>query len=191
MSARLLLERLNAQGVSVSLDGEDVCLAVEPPQTIEQGLVAEIRALKAEVVAELRRLSQAEREHDDGQQRHGVNLSGDQNTSALGEAKRSQRGMVCRLCRRVDRCYADAEGPVCPSCVEWQVRGCPGFAVLTTADTEAEMRFGACLRCGSPWAMHGRPDADLWARYADLDDVVPATIRFVLARAREIARGSQ
>ena len=103
----------------------------------------------------------------------------------------SQRGMMCRVCHRVDRCYADAEGVVCPACAEWEVRGCPGFAVLTTADVEAERRFGACLRCGSPWSMHGCPEPDGWTRHADLDDVAPAATRFVLARAREIARGTE
>jgi hypothetical protein len=57
MTARALLERLNADGVTVRLDGEDICLLTAPPRTIDSALVAELRAAKAEVVAELRRES--------------------------------------------------------------------------------------------------------------------------------------
>jgi hypothetical protein len=58
MSARALLERLTADGFSVRLDGNDVRLAVEPPRKIDRALIDEIRAAKAEVVEELRRLSE-------------------------------------------------------------------------------------------------------------------------------------
>ena len=57
MMARALLKRLNAEGVTVRLDGEDICLLTAPPRTIDTALVAELRAAKAEVVAELRRES--------------------------------------------------------------------------------------------------------------------------------------
>lgn len=57
MTARALLERLTAEGVSVRLDGEDVCLAIAPPREIDRELIEAIRAAKAEVVKELRRES--------------------------------------------------------------------------------------------------------------------------------------
>ena len=82
--------------------------------------------------------------------------------------------------------YGDDEA----GCAEWSVTGCPGFAALATCDEGAEMRCGACLRCGASWPMHGRPPAHEWTRFAEPDDAMPASTRFVLARAREIARGS-
>jgi len=57
MTARALLERLNADGVTVRLDGDDICLFADPPRTIDAALVAKLRAAKAAVVAELRRES--------------------------------------------------------------------------------------------------------------------------------------
>jgi hypothetical protein len=101
----------------------------------------------------------------------------------------SHRGRMCGRCHREDRCYPDGNGFVCPQCVEWEVRGCPSFTVLASADEQTEAERGACLRCGSPWAMHGRPATDSWTRVADPDDAMPATVRFVVARAREVARG--
>jgi len=57
MSARALLERLTAEGVTVCLDGDNVRLAATPPRLIDVALIDEVRATKAAVVAELQRES--------------------------------------------------------------------------------------------------------------------------------------
>jgi hypothetical protein len=55
MTPRALLERLTAEGVAVRLEGGDICLLPTPPRTIDDALVAELRAAKPEIIAELRR----------------------------------------------------------------------------------------------------------------------------------------
>jgi hypothetical protein len=190
MSARALLERLTAEGVTVRLDGEDICLLTAPPRTIDKALVAELRAAKAEVVAELRRESDVaqnavERGRSDAEPAPVKPIP--PNTSAL-----SQRGVMCGVCLRADRCYSyrrdDGNCYVCPGCSEWRVAGCLAFTVLERADEAAEARYGACLSCGGSIELHGSPDASKWRRVASLDDVEIAAIRYVLASASAIAR---
>jgi hypothetical protein len=145
MTARALLERLTAEGVTVRLDGEDICLLTAPPRTIDKALVAELRAAKAEVVAELRRES-----------------------DVLQYA--AERGL-----------YE----------AEWRVAGCTAFTVLEHADKAAEARCGACLACGASWPMHGSPVPDEWRCVKHPDDVRIVAVRFVLASAAAIARGTE
>jgi hypothetical protein len=100
----------------------------------------------------------------------------------------SGRGIICRVCKKLDRCYTDSEGTVCPGCAEWRGAGCAAFTVLERADEAAEARYCACLSCGGSIELHGSPDASKWRRVTSLDDVEIAAVRYVLASAGAIAR---
>jgi hypothetical protein len=169
VTASALLDDLRRRGATARVlpSGK---LRIAPATAVDEKLLGELRAHRDAIVEELLRRSET-----------WVNR---QPAPTL-----SQRGRMCGQCLRVDRCYPDGEGFVCPQCAEWEVRGCPSFTVLAAADEQTEAARGACLRCGSPWAMHGRPAAVSWTRVTDPDDAMPATVRFVVSRAREVARG--
>jgi hypothetical protein len=57
MSPRALLDRLSREGVSVRLDGSDVCLTAAPSSVIEAATISAVRAMKAELIAELQSAS--------------------------------------------------------------------------------------------------------------------------------------
>lgn len=179
MTARALLQRLTAEGVTVRLDGEDICLVTDPPRTIGKELVSELRSAKAEILAELRRRDPA------------APMPAPAQRKPPEAPTLSQRGVMCGGCLRVDRCYPDVGengGYVCLGCAEWRVAGCAAFTALERADEAAEARYGACLSCGGSIELHGSPDASQWRRVATLDNVEIAAVRYVLASAGAIAR---
>jgi hypothetical protein len=53
MSAGSQLDRLSREGVSVRLDGDDVCLTAASSAVIDAVTISAVRAMKAELVAEL------------------------------------------------------------------------------------------------------------------------------------------
>jgi len=53
MTAEVLLKRLTHAGVSVALDGEELCL--RPGRLLDPQTVAELRARKPEIIAEIRK----------------------------------------------------------------------------------------------------------------------------------------
>lgn len=169
MTASALLDDLRRRGATARVlpTGK---LRIEPATVVDEALLVELRAHRDAIVEELLRRSATW-----ANQRSAPTLS--------------QRGRMCGRCLRVDRCHPDGEGFVCPQCVEWEVSGCPSFTVLAGADEETETARGACLRCGSPWTMHGRPAAGSWTRVANPDDAIPGAVRFVVARAREVLLG--
>jgi hypothetical protein len=73
---------------------------------------------------------------------------------------------------------------------EWRIEGCSRFTVLDGADEAAEARFGACLSCGASIELHGSPTPSEWRQVADLDDVQLVAVRYVIAAAAAIVRGS-
>ena len=179
MTARALLERLTAEGVSVRLDGEDICLLTAPSRTIDTALVAELRAAKAEILAELRRRDPA------------APMPAPVQRIPPEAPTLSQRGVMCGVCLRVDRCYSDVGengGFVCLGCAEWRVAGCSAFTVLERADEAAEAHYGACVSCGGSIELHGSPEASKWRRVVSDDDVEIVAVRYVLASADAIAR---
>jgi hypothetical protein len=115
-------------------------------------LYAAIGTHKAEVIEALR---QRERRH-----------------LAAKSLKLSDRGLMCAVCKKIDRCYSDPAGTsVCSACAELRVLGCACFAVLVGTGESTEARSGACLSCGGSWELHGRPEPRYWHRVSDLDGI--------------------
>jgi len=163
MRAEALLDRLTRGGVSVTLDGDELCL--RPGRLLDPRTVAEVRGHKAELLAELRRRS--------------------------FPAMLSPSGKRCNTCGGSDRAYEDGRGGwTCWRCQEWRIEGCPRFTVRIDTNEVPEATFGACLSCGASIELHGSPAPLEWRRVAGLDDVQLVVIKYILAVATAIVRGS-
>lgn len=148
---------------SASPSTATICL--RPGRLLTPKTIAELREHKPALLAEMRRRS--------------------------APAQLSLDGKRCTICGRIARAYdAGRGGWTCSRCAEWEIEGCVHFTVLDDADDVAEARFGACLSCGASYALHGNPDPASWRRLSNRDDVQFVEVRYVLAAATAIVRGS-
>lgn len=103
----------------------------------------------------------------------------------------TRHGVFCRTCQTINRGYPLPEGGyVCAVCAEWRIAGCAYFTLLDGADEAEAARTGCCLACGSSIQLHGSPSPLEWRRVASVEAVELAAVRFVLAKAVSIARGT-
>jgi len=178
-----LIAEAHAAGLELKVEGADglrVCHRTNASP--DAALIARLGENKSAIITELRRQANL-LEYANAK----PNLLPDV-SPAVAIPTLSRRGIICRVCKKLDRCYTDPEGIVCPGCAEWRVAGCSAFTALERADEAAEARYGACLSCGGSSELHGSPDASKWRLLASLDDVEIAAVRYVLASAGAIAR---
>lgn len=188
-SVDTILEDLKRRGATAKVTPLGK-LRIEPGTALDATLLADLKAQRDAIIAELRRresITLAEREHVVAEGRRAdLAAPGPRSLRTM-----ARRGVICQECRRLGLGYGIDRGPyVCPECDEWRVLGCAAFTVLKTCDAADEAQCGACLACGASWALHGRPEAGTWRRVTDLDDVCLVAVRYVLAAAKAIARGS-
>jgi len=191
-----LLDDLRRRGVTANLTPSGQ-LKIDPASAIDAALLADLKAQRDGIIAELRRrdptaLVEEARsaalefsvERDGLRVRHRTNAAPDETLIAsLAEHKAA---VIAELRQQDDVLAYGAERGLYEA--EWRVAGCAAFTALERADECAEARYGACLSCGGSIELHGLPDAFKWRRVASLDDVEIAAVRYVLASAGAIAR---
>ena len=178
-------------------------LYVEPAAVLDELLLADMRALRDEIIAELRQndryaadvlIARARKaglelsvEGVDGLRvQHLTNSLPD--PDLLESLCEHKAAVLSELRRESDPLTYAAQRGLYEA--EWRVAGCSRFTILADADEEAERRLGACPACGGSFELHGSPDPSTWRRVATLDNVELAAVRFVLAKAGEIARSA-
>lgn len=183
MTARAALEQAQSLGVRVVIDGDD--LRLRGGREAVQQIVPVIREHKLEIIAELRKSHPDDSTAEPGSETAGF-IGDDGPPYTL-----TQRGVICRECKRIGRAYPAGVGFVCPDCVEWRIAGCARFVVLADRDEAEIVERGCCLACGASAELHGSPSPAEWKRVASVDDVQLVEVRYVISVAVAIAKGAR